>query len=195
MHSAHARIRMHTYARTAHTHICTHTCTQSCTSGARALTTRPPPRRRSRQGRCERGGEGTHRYFNLGQSAAAGSAASSVPPASLRANRAAAPCGSGTPLNARRAAFGPPRTRTCRTRAPAMRARGSAEADDRQRHRRRIQRRMVRPSARRGSARAAAQRRHRRQRARRRGGAGRTDTVRACTGRATRGAPSPSWTG
>ncbi len=93
-------------------------------------------------------------------------------------HRAAAPGGSG-----------PPRSRAGRTRAPDMRARGSAAADDRQR---RIQRRAVRPGARRGSARVAAQRRHRRERARRRlGGAGRTVPPRACTFRATRGAPSP----
>jgi hypothetical protein len=38
-------VRMHARAL-LRTHICTHTCTQSCTSGARALTTRPTPRRR-----------------------------------------------------------------------------------------------------------------------------------------------------
>jgi hypothetical protein len=59
------------------------------------------------------------------------------------------------------------------------------------------QRRVVRPSARPGTARAAAQRRRRRERARRQGGGGRgrTGSPRACIGRATRGAPSPSWRG
>jgi hypothetical protein len=89
-------------------------------------------------GPCERDGAGTHNLFRLGQSTAAGSAASSVLYATLRANRAAAPGGSG-----------PPRPRAGRPRAPDMRVAdwSSAAADDRQRRRRRhrIQRRAARP--------------------------------------------------
>ncbi len=185
MHSAHARIRTHTHALTAHTHQRTHTCTQSCTAGARADGP-PATRRRNRRGQCERGGAGTHSDFRLGQSTAAGSAASSVKRAYLRANRAAAPGGDRPNPDARRSDNG-----------AAMRARGSAAADDRRRRRRRIQRRAERPQR-------PARQRHAQQRsagtaANAHGGAaagaGRTVPPRACTGRATRGAPSPSWTG
>ena len=50
----------------------------------RALA-RSPARRQHRPGRGSAAGGGTHRYFRLGQSAAAGSAASSVLDADLRA--------------------------------------------------------------------------------------------------------------
>jgi hypothetical protein len=182
--------RMRAYVCThMHALLRTHTCMTHVPSRARlvrALTTRPPTHRPTRRGRCERGGGGTHISFRLGHSAAAGSAASSVLCASLRAHRAAAPGGSGPPL-----------TRAGRPRAPAKRARGSAAADDRQRPRRRIQRRMVRPSA-------PARRHHAQQRSAGTAddapgsgaaGAGRTVFPRACTGRATRGALSPSWSG
>jgi hypothetical protein len=47
MEPAHARIRTHTHACTAaYTHMHTHRYPVVCTSGARALTTRPTPRRR-----------------------------------------------------------------------------------------------------------------------------------------------------
>ena len=81
------------------THICTHTCTQSCTSGARADDPPAHAPAHSAGAGVKRGGGGTHRILRLGQSAAAGSAASSVSPAFLRADRAAAPGGSGPPLN------------------------------------------------------------------------------------------------
>jgi hypothetical protein len=99
------------------------------------------PRFGASAGPCERGGGGTHKISRFGHSAAAGSAVSSVPSACLRANRAAAPSGSGPPL-----------TRAGRPRPQGVRARGSAADDDRQRRRRRIQRRMAQRSARRDSA-------------------------------------------
>jgi hypothetical protein len=160
MHSSHARIRMHTHARTAHTHLRTHRCTQSCTSGARALTTRPTARRRNRRGRCERGGGGTHSVFNFGQSAAAGSAASSVVCACLRAH----PCGRAGRCSADRE-----RAPVGRSRQPCARARlgqrpttGSAAAAASNAGAERPQRPARQCHA------AAAQRRHRRERARRR---------------------------
>ncbi len=87
-----------------------------------------------RKGQCERGGGGTHSSFRLGQSTAAGSAASSVLSASLRADRAAAPGGSG-----------PPRTRAGRPRRQPCARAARPTADDRQRRRGRIQRRAARP--------------------------------------------------
>jgi hypothetical protein len=167
---------VHTYA---HTHV------PSRARLARALTTRPTTVGAS-AGPCERGGGGTHRCFRLGQSAAAGSAASSVLPASLRADSAA---GAG------RLRPKPGRAPVGNARQPCVRG-ARPTADDRQRRRRRIQRRVVRP-------RRQARQRHAQQcsagtvanaqRARRRRQAGRTVPPRACTGRATRGAPSPSW--
>lgn len=84
---AYVCIRTHALLRT---HTCTHTCTQSCTSSARAARDPPAHAPAHLSGPCERGGGGTHRYFRLGQSTAAGSAASSVLAAYLRATRAAA---------------------------------------------------------------------------------------------------------
>jgi hypothetical protein len=173
---------MHALPRT---HICAHTYVPSRARLARAARHPPEHAPACRRGRCERGGGGTHSCFRLGHSAAAGSAASSVLYAHLRANRAAAPGGSG-----------PPRPRAGRPRAPAMLARGSAapttgNADA-----------AASNAAWRGPARGAAA--HAQQRSAgtaanaHSGGAagvGRTVPPRACTGRATRGAPSPSCSG
>jgi hypothetical protein len=163
---------MHALLRTS---ICTHTCPQWCTSGARAAR---PPGRASEQsaGLCERGG-GAHSVFNFGHSTSAGSAASSELSAYLPA-----------PLRPRGAAPALPRSRAGRPRAPAMRARGSADG-----------RRPATPPpphpTPRGPARRPARQRARGSANAHGGGAeaGRTGSPRACTGRATRGAPSPSW--
>ncbi len=180
MHSAHARIHLHTHACTAtytHMHIPMYLVVH-----AKRARRSPHTTRSASAGPCERGGGGTHSFFRLGQSTAAGSAASSVLYAYLRANRAAAPSGSG-----------PPQKRAGRTRAPAMRAwarprptPGAAAAASN------AARCGPAPGA--AAPVAAARRPHRRERARRRcRGRGRTVPPRACTGRATRGAPSPSW--
>jgi hypothetical protein len=170
---------MHCYV---HTYVHTHVPRGASCLVRASLTTRP--RGGASAGPCERGGGGPHSVFRLGQSAAAGSAASSVSSASLRANRAAAPGGSG-----------PPRTRAGRLRAPDTRARGrrpttgnAAAASNAAR---------LGPSARRGSATrsSAAPAPPRTRTAAAAAGAGRTVPPRACTGRATRGAPSPSWSG
>ncbi len=92
--------------------------------------------------------------------------ASRPPPAAPRARSLARPC--APTVRPRRAAPAHPVPRAGRPRARAMRARGSAVADDRQHRRRRNQRRVV-PAPRRArlARAAAAQRNHRRQRARR----------------------------
>ncbi len=147
---------MHALLRT---HICEHICTQWCiVSSTRAA--RRPLRVGASAGPRERGGVVTHSCFRLGQSTAAGSAASSVVCASLRANRAAAPGGSGPPPDARQSAARASHERAglgCGRRPatpppPHPTPRGAAPA----------------PGA--AAPRAAARRRHRRKRARRRGG-------------------------
>ena len=97
----------HTYAYTR-MHCCVHTYARThVPSRARLVRARSRPAR-PRVGAsarpCERGGAGTHSVLRLGQLAAAGSAASSVLVAYLRANHAAAPGGPGPPLTARRSA-------------------------------------------------------------------------------------------
>jgi hypothetical protein len=88
----------------------------------------------------ERGGAGTHSFLRLGQSAAAGSAASSVKYATLRASCAAVPGGSGPPLTARRSAARASHARAGLGRRPTT---GNAAASNAAR---------LGPSARRGSA-------------------------------------------
>jgi hypothetical protein len=105
---------------------------------------------------CTSWRRGTHSLCRLGQSTAAGSAASSVFDASLRATVRPPRAMFGPSLRAPRSAASPPR--------------GAAQRPAQQR------------SA--GTATNAHG-----------GGAGRTGPPRACTGRATRGAPSPSWRG
>jgi hypothetical protein len=178
----------HTYAHTR-MHCCVHTYARTHVPGRARLVrarSRPArPRVGASAGTCERGGAGTHSFLRFGQSAAAGSAASSVLDASLRAHRPAAPGGPGPPL-----------TRAGRPRAPAMRARGSADG------RRPATPPPPHPTAR-GSApapgaasatrRSAAPAPPRTRTGGGAAGARRTVPPRACTGRATRGAPAPSW--
>jgi hypothetical protein len=132
-------LRMRAYVRTRmHELLRTHICALMVPSRARlgrVLTTRPTWLRRI-------GGAGV--------SAAAAaltvstSWATRPPPAAPRARCWTRPC--APTVRPRRAAPGPPRTHAGRPRAPAMRARGSAAADDRQRRRRRRrQRRGMRP--------------------------------------------------
>jgi hypothetical protein len=184
MHSAHARIPTHTYACTAtYTHMCTHTCTAWCTSSARAA--RPParPPRASHRPAVKARRGGLSQCLQLGpvgrlrQRRELGLAR--VP----ARQRAAAPSGSGPTLTARRSA-----ARASHARAGAARpTTGNTAATASNAARRR-------PSAKRGSARgsgaAPAPPRTCKAAGRRRG---RTGNPRACTGRATRGASSPSW--
>jgi hypothetical protein len=87
MHAAHARIRSHAHTRTAApTHMHTH-MDLVVRVYARART---PRRVRTRRGRGSAAVGGNHSIFSLGQSTAAGSAASSELDATLRADRAAA---------------------------------------------------------------------------------------------------------
>ncbi len=72
------------------------------------------------------------------------------PPAAPRSRCRARPC--APTVRPRPGGSGQPRPRAGRPRAPAMRARGSAAPNDRQRRRRRTQRRAARPGARHGSA-------------------------------------------
>ncbi len=109
-----AYVRPHTHAL-LRTHLRTHTYPVVHVWCARAHDP-PDPASAHRRGRVSAAAAGTHRILRLGQSAAAGSAASSVSYAYLRAHRAAAPGGAG-----------PPRPRAGRPRAPAVRARRSAD--------------------------------------------------------------------
>ncbi len=154
---AHVRTRMRITATP------THMDTHMCPVVARLVRARSRPARPTRRpiggAVFRRGGGGTHRILRLGQSAAAGSAASSVLPASLRANRAAAPGGSGPPL-ARRSDARASHARAGLGRRPTTGNAAAAASN--------AARRGPAPGA--AAPRAAAQRRHRRERARRRRG-------------------------
>jgi hypothetical protein len=154
-HSAHARIRTHTHARTA-AYAPTHAHMYPAVHVWRARSRPARPRVGASAGPCERGGGGTHSRLRFGQSTAAGSAASSVSPAHLRAHRAAAPGGSGPPRTARRSAARASHARVGLGREPTT---GNAAAAASNAARRRPQR----PARQRH-----AHRRHRRERARRR---------------------------
>jgi hypothetical protein len=138
---------------------------------ARSHSRRRPPRVGASDGRARR--RGTHRSFRLGQSTAAGSAASSVLDASLRAK--VRPPEWVRPIPARACSARHDRPRRVRPR-PAPRVAAQRPAQDAARG---AQQRNAGTAT---NARKAAG-----------GRAGRTGSPRACTGRATPGAPSPSW--
>jgi hypothetical protein len=98
----HDRTRTRMHALLIHTYARTHVPSRARLVRARSRPARP--RVGASAGPCERGGAGTHSEMRSGQSTVAGSAASSLLDASLRAHCAAAPGGSGPPLTARRSA-------------------------------------------------------------------------------------------
>jgi hypothetical protein len=177
---------MHTRACTAtHTHTCAHTHMYLvvhvwCARRSPHNTTRVG----ASAGPCERGGRGAHTVSRFGHSTAAGSAASSELRASLRANRAAVLGGSGPP----RPRAGRQRCETCSSGAWPRPTTGNAAAAASNAV-------WCSPAPRRGSANAATRAPGTAANAQGGGGGrrGRTGSPRACTGRATRGAPSPSW--
>jgi hypothetical protein len=182
------RIHMHALLRT-HTHPHTHTCTQSCTSSARAA--RQPAARGASVGRV--------RAAARALTVSSGSA-TRPRPAAPRARCCPRTC--APTVRPRRAAlvhpsraFGPSLSAKTRSAAGARRARGLGAAATGNAAAAAYNAAWCGPAP--GAA-AHAQRRHRRERARRRRRErGHTIPPRACTGRATRGAPSPScwrWT-
>jgi hypothetical protein len=108
-----AYVRIHMHALLIHTYARTHVPSRACL--VRALTTRPIPRRRI-------GAAGVSAAAALTESSGS---ASRPPPAAPRARCCPLPC--APTVRPRRAAPAHPLTRAGRPRAPAMRARGSAD--------------------------------------------------------------------